>query len=80
MAESAAAWQQQQKDKAVSSRVTRPDIPGDYESTNIPPIPVTRREGFTSVSAVKGKGVAWPALIGCTTLLLVAISLRQWLK
>ena len=75
MAESAAAWQRQQKDKAVSTRVKRPDIPGDYGGHPVPPIPVTSTEGF--ISFPTGEGVTWPALIGCATLLLVAISLRQ---
>ena len=78
MAESAAAWQTQQKNKAVSTQVKRPSIPGDYGGHTIPPVPVTSTEGFISFSA--GKGGAWSALIGCATLLLVAISLRQWLK
>lgn len=79
MAESAAAWQAKQKDKAVNTQVKRPDIPGDYGGHITPPVPATKIEGF-----IGSNGVAWPALIGGATLLLLAIaggySLRQRLK
>jgi hypothetical protein len=59
MAESAAAWQTQQKEKATTTKIKVPEIPGDYGSPH---------EGF-SVS----NGVSWFAVIGGATLLLIAI-------
>jgi hypothetical protein len=67
MAESATAWQTQQKDKATSTKVKKPDIPGDYGGHSIPPVPVTRKEGFVG----SYESIAWPALVGAATLLLV---------
>ena len=77
MAESAAAWQTQQREKATNTQVKRPDIPGDYGGHPVPPIPRTQKEGFIGSMTEQ---VTWFAVMGGATLLLAAISLRQWLK
>ena len=77
MAESASAWQQQQREKAVSTQIKRPDIPGDYGGHPVPPIPRTQKEGFIGSMPAQA---TWFAVMGSATLLLAAISLRQWLK
>jgi|LauGreSBDMM110SN_4_FD.fasta_scaffold43122_2 hypothetical protein len=74
MAESATAWQTQQKEKATTTQIKKPDIPGDYGGQQIPPVPNT--ENF--LGGRRDEGLAWLILLGGATLLLVA--LRQRLK
>jgi len=69
---SASTWQQQQKKKAVTTRVKQPDIPGDYGGHPIPPVPRIGQEDFTDVTG-KRKELPWSILLGVATLLLIAI-------
>lgn len=64
---STTSWQKQQKDRAQSKKVTKPDIPGDYAGHDIPPNPL---ESFTGTTASLSP-LVWP--ISAATLLLLII-------
>lgn len=72
MAESASAWQTQQKEKATRTQIKKPDIPGDYG----PPVPTT--EEF--IGERRGEGVAWFALVAGAGTILLLVALRKQSK